>query len=310
MQKRPRFTSIFKTKANWLSKSLPILGLLVISLAGCSPAVGENQLTETPAFAVQEQEASDPAGVNLSFPLETPAAIPGSPRNEEEVATPVYFTPTPSPAITPQHYASFQFCSPLEDHSLTDLQEIISFPYDPPPIGKDTGHHGVDFAYYRRGERLSILGVPIQSVLAGKVVAVNQNLVPYGYMVIIETLYEQLPERVVEHVGIPPDQSLYLLYAHMNEPPLAEEGKQVKCGDRLGYVGNTPEDWSSAPHLHFEARIGPAGGQFSGMQFYDKRSQVDQMEKYTLWRMSGDYSLLDPMALLVYGLSLDPGAGD
>ena len=289
------------------------MGLILFSLSGCLPAVettweaGPGAAEPTHDFLGGEAPGTPEVDRSLQF---EPAVVSTSQAQVAATATPVYFTPTPPHVTAPELNPQLQFCSPLEDHSLVDLQEIISFPYDPPPPGKDTGHHGVDFAYYRRGERLSILGVPVQSVLPGKVAAANQNLVPYGYMVIVETSFDQLPVNVTEHLGIPAQQSLYLLYAHMNEPPLAELGNQVACGQTLGYVGNTPENWSSAPHLHFEARFGPPGGQFSGMQFYDKRSQPDQMEKYTLWRMSGDYVLLDPLALLVYGLGLHVDVGN
>jgi murein DD-endopeptidase MepM/ murein hydrolase activator NlpD len=308
------FTSIFYEKTFLLLKSLPLFGLILLSLQGCRSGERASQITSwdagTPAPISQEQETTGTPDRKPTYQLNAPAAATEYATSEAAQAPLVYFTLTPTPALTPEQALPFQFCSPLEDHSLADLQEIITFPYDPPPAGKDTGHHGVDFAYYRRGERLSILGVPIHSVLPGKVAVANQNLAPYGFMVIVETLYDELPEPVKQHLGIPPSQSLYLLYAHMNELPLVEEGAPVACGQRLGSVGNTPENWSSAPHLHFEARYGPQGGQFSGMQFYDKRSQVEQMEKYTLWRMSGDYTLLDPLALLVYGMGLVPGEGN
>jgi murein DD-endopeptidase MepM/ murein hydrolase activator NlpD len=311
MQNRLESISIFKARAIIVVNTILLVGVFMVPLAACRPDEKVGPLAgrdaQSPGSASQVQDALRTPELNLSFQLDTPVvATAGSP-DEAAGATPVYFTPSPPPALTPEAVPTVQFCSPLEDHNLADLLEIISFPYDPPPAGKDTGHHGVDFAYYRRGERLSILGVPIQSVLPGKIAVANQNLAPYGFMVIVETPFEKLPVQAVEQLGIPSQQSLYLLYAHMNEPPIVEEGSFVDCGQRLGYVGNTPEEWSSAPHLHFEARYGPAGGQFSGMQFYDKRSQVDQMEKYSLWRMSGEYTLLDPLALLVYGLASDSG---
>jgi murein DD-endopeptidase MepM/ murein hydrolase activator NlpD len=305
------------SKKVYLSNSAILLLVLVLYLfllTGCSsrgmlfPASGaddsirlkepvslETLLTPEPDHSVEPNTLIVPSSAPTIEPART---------------VPVYFTPTPKTAFIPDSVAPFDFCSPLEDHSLADLQEIISFPYDPPPPGKDTGHHGVDFAYYRRGERVSILGVSIQSFLPGSVVAVNENLVPYGFMVIIETPYEQMPEQLVESFAIPSTHSLYHLYAHMNEHPVVEVGQEVDCGQTLGYVGNTPENWSSAPHLHFEARYGPPEGQFSGMQFYDKYSTVEQMEKYTLWRMSGEYILLDPVALLVYGLEQNVRPGD
>lgn len=218
----------------------------------------------------------------------------------------VYFTPTPrpvtpTPSLTPTPV--FRMCTPLKNHTFQDLKEIVTQPFDPPPPGKDTGHHGVDFAYYRRGERASILGVKIQSVLVGRVATVVRDLPPYGNMIIIETPYAQLPVDLIYRLQVPDGQSVYLLYAHMNEAPLPQAGDSIACGEALGEVGNTPPGWSSDPHLHLEGRIGPPGVTFSGMGFYDTRASLKDMENYERWRMSGEFQLFDPMILLVYGLS-------
>jgi murein DD-endopeptidase MepM/ murein hydrolase activator NlpD len=306
----------------WLSagkniKNLPFIGLVFTLLFGLSGCQGKNPLSQasdldilTPAHTLEQPSAGiSNDGDHGSQPVSTAGAAE-FPTPAQMSPAPVYFTPTPGLTPFPEVSTALSMCSPLEDHSLADLQEIITFQYDPPPPGKDTGHHGVDFAYYRRGERLSIQGVLIQSVLAGRVAAVNENLIPYGYMVIVETQYEQLPQPLIDYLGIPDQRSLYLLYAHMHEPPLPAFGEEVACGQTLGAVGNTPEHWSSAPHLHFEARYGPAGLDFSGMRFYDPHAHVDEMEIYTLWRTSGEFVLLDPVALLNYGLTMTAHQGD
>ena len=298
-------------------KNLLFIGLgfwLLLGLTGCQenntlqpPPDQDNPipieiLGQPTAQISTDIDAGSQAVSTMAAPiLPTPALV-------EQV--PVYFTPTPSPTPSQGVFSTQSMCSPLEDHNLADLQEIISFPFDPPPVGKDTGHHGVDFAYYRRGERLSIQGVPVQSVLAGRVAAHNNNLIPYGNMVIVETRYEQLPRSLIEFLGIPAQQSLYLLYAHMEEAPLPLFGQEVTCGMTLGAVGNTPEHWSSAPHLHFEARYGPAGYDFSGMRFYDPYAQIEEMDKYNLWRTSGEFVLFDPMQLLIFGLATAANPGD
>ncbi|MGE5220987.1 MAG: M23 family metallopeptidase [Omnitrophica WOR_2 bacterium] len=175
-------------------------------------------------------------------------------------------------------------------------------PFDPPPAGKDSGHHGVDFAYYRRGERLSIEGVTIQSVLDGRVTAVVKNRPPYGNMTIIESPASVLPGGLKQLMDIQPTQSVYLLYAHMKETPVVSIGQKIACGSPLGEVGNTPAGWSSAPHLHFEVRIGPAGITFSGMAYYDNAASQEEMDNYRRWRMSSDFRMVNPMDLLDYGL--------
>jgi len=221
------------------------------------------------------------------------------------VSTPtigVYFTPTPDEARTlptPTSTPALQACSPLEDHTWSDLREIVTNPFDPPPPGKDSGHHGVDFAYYRRGNRLSIEGVPIQSVFPGKVAAVIHNRPPYGNMVIVETPGVGL----ADFLGMVPGESVYLLYAHMRTDPLVTLGQDVICGENLGEMGNTPPGWSSNPHLHLEVRIGPSGREFSSMAYYDNSITLEEKSNYELWRTSGIFRMLDPMRLLEHVLS-------
>jgi murein DD-endopeptidase MepM/ murein hydrolase activator NlpD len=221
------------------------------------------------------------------------------------VSTPtigVYFTPTPEEAHILPTVASqpaFQACSPLADHTWNDLREIVTNPFDPPPPGKDSGHHGVDFAYYRRGNRLSIEGVPVQSVFPGKVAAVIHNRPPYGNMVIVETPGIAL----ADFLGMVPGESIYLLYAHMKTDPLVNLGQDVICGEKLGEVGNTPPGWSSNPHLHLELRIGPSGREFPSMAYYDNSITLEEKSNYELWRTSGTFRMLDPLHLLEYVLS-------
>ena len=240
-------------------------------------------------------------------PFIKPAAPTNVPRRP--LLTPtreVNFTPTSRPELvlpTQTSQPAFQACSPLKDHSLTDLQEIVTNPFDPPPPGKDTGHHGVDFAYYRRGNRLSIEGVPVDSVLSGQTAAVIHNRPPYGNMVIIETPAAGLPAALKNFLGIVSGESVYLLYAHMKTDPLVKLGQEVDCGEMLGEVGNTPAGWSSDPHLHLELRIGQGGDQFSALAYYDNSITLVEKNNYELWRMSGTFRMLDPLKFLEFVLN-------
>jgi murein DD-endopeptidase MepM/ murein hydrolase activator NlpD len=192
-------------------------------------------------------------------------------------------------------------CSPLAETSLEELPEIVSDPYHPPPMGKDDRHQGVDFSYYRRGERLSIEGEIVQSILPGKVATVLADRLPYGNMVMIETPQEGLDPRMVEWLGLAAGESLYHLYAHLGETPEVELGQSVECGQTLGIVGKTGYNIIN-PHLHLELRIGPAGTVFENMAFYDTRATPEEMENYRRWRMSGEFQHLDPMALFDFYL--------
>jgi len=190
----------------------------------------------------------------------------------------------------------FIICSPLEGHSLDELREIISAPYAPPPLGKEERHHGVDFSYYRRGERLSIQGVGVQSVLPGTVRASISGAFPYGNFVIVETQSSDLSESLQEVLGIKQGESLYLLYAHMQDEPMVILGEELQACQSIGYVGKSGN--AVEPHLHLEARLGPPGQLFTEMAFYSTQTTELERENYVLWRTSGEFQHLDPMKIL------------
>jgi murein DD-endopeptidase MepM/ murein hydrolase activator NlpD len=197
---------------------------------------------------------------------------------------------TPLPSATPA------FCSPLVEHPLAELPEIVSDPYAPPPPGKEERHHGVDFSYYRRGERLSIEGVGVQSVFPGLVAASVQDRFPYGNMVIIETPLADLPGTVIAALGLNADESIYTLYAHMGAAPAVALGERVGACQALGQVGVSGN--AGVPHLHLEMRRGPAGRQFNGMAFYSTQTSQEERDNYVLWRTSGTFQHFDPMSVL------------
>ena len=213
------------------------------------------------------------------------------------------FPPSPSPLspVTPSPLptASFSLCSPLAPHPLSEIPEIVSGLYAPPPPGKEEErHHGVDFSYYRRGDRESILGAGVQSVLSGRVVASLNDSFPYGNMVIIETPSEALSLPLRQSLEDLDGESLYLLYAHLDQPPLVTLGEEVQVCQALGQVGKSGN--AGVAHLHLETRLGPPGAVFTGMQFYDTRASDEERENYLLWRISGVYHHFDPMRLLLW----------
>ncbi|MBW6465587.1 MAG: M23 family metallopeptidase [Brevefilum sp.] len=229
----------------------------------------------------------------------------------------VTLTPLPTRSSTP--YPTFEVCSPLEDETLQSLPLILTNPLViPPSFGQDTGHHGVDFAYYQRGDRMSIEGIEIYAIMAGKTVLTLDDDIPYGYAVIIETPLSDLPEAVQQvlltgYLPVPKDPnyrlscpevpvpaltgelSVYHLYAHMEARSALNRGDPIACGDKLGTVGNT--GYSSNPHLHLETRLGPSGADFKTMAHYESTNTTEQIGNYCLWRMSGYYQLFDPFIL-------------
>ncbi len=125
------------------------------------------------------------------------------------------------------------------------------------------------------------------------------NRPPYGFGLILEALYEGLPEAVREQYGPNPDQSLFVLYAHMESRPTVGMGESVTCGQHLGSVGSTGR--SGNPHLHLEFRIGPSGAPLEKMAYYDTRATVAEMENYRRWRMDGVFVPVDPMLIFRNG---------
>jgi murein DD-endopeptidase MepM/ murein hydrolase activator NlpD len=212
--------------------------------------------------------------------------------------TPIFQTSPPS-TLAPtgtDGTAGFSLCSPLDIHPLSELPEIVTDPYNPPPPGKDDRHQGVDFSYYRRGDRLTIQGVGVQSVLAGEVAAAITDKFPYGNMVIVETAGIRLPVDLSERLGIAETESLYVLYAHMEAAPLVELGQPVSACQALGTVGMSGNAVNA--HLHLETRIGPPGTRFASMMFYSTQATPEEMANYVLWRTSGVFRHFDPMRLL------------
>lgn len=247
----------------------------------------------------------------------TPSLIP-SPSPLPPTAT---IIPTPTPQIINR------ICSPLQDETLKSISEIISQPFKMPPPGSDDrlkGHMGVDFSYYRRNDRIGIQGLPVFSSLDGKVIAVLENKEVYGNAIIIETRLEHIPANWISKLQLPAlaptveppkiiltcpkiandpnlsldlsKRSLYLLYAHLDQPPTMKIGDRVSCGQQIGAVGNS--GYSTNPHLHFEVRIGPAGAVFQDMDHYIASSSEIARYNYCIWRVSNLFQLTDPMRLL------------
>jgi murein DD-endopeptidase MepM/ murein hydrolase activator NlpD len=253
--------------------------------------------------------------VSTATPTQSPSQPTPTP-SPTQVPTVVVTTLTePSPTSAP----AFDICSPLEDETLQSLPLILTNPLNiPPTFGQDTGHHGVDFAYYQRGDRLSIEGIEIYAIMAGKTVLTLDDDIPYGYAVMVETPLSDLPEAVQQvllagYLPVPEDPNyrlscpevpvptltgeyaVYHLYAHMQFRSELNRGEPIACGDKLGTVGNT--GYSSNPHLHLETRLGPSGAAFETMAHYENTNTLEQTGNYCLWRMSGYYQLFDPFIL-------------
>ena len=207
-----------------------------------------------------------------------------------------------TPTVVPTEPAGFSICSPLKEIIRNDLPRVVSDGYHPPPRSRpDDRHEGVDIAYYHWKGLGPIAKTPITSVLAGKVAAALKDTFPYGNFVIVETPGEAIPEEIREALNISTGQSLYLLYAHMEENSLQVSlGDSVSACQIVGAVGRTGN--TQAYHLHLETRLGLPGASFDGMSNFTDSATDDEKRNYRPWRVSGKYVHFDPMVLLLYGL--------
>src|SRR4030065_869716 len=101
-------------------------------------------------------------------------------------------------------------------------------------------------------------------------------------MVLIESRRELLPVVLVEGVEIPPGEALYILYAHLNLPPLVTLGEKVEACQPLGEVGMSGN--TDIPPRHLETRLGPRGTVFERLRFYDTSASQMEMDNYLRWR--------------------------
>ncbi len=297
-------------------KSTNAIVILALMLAGCATQPGS---TRIPAATRTVSTVTIAPSFTLS------AAITNSPLPSTTNTT---APPLPGPTqatLLPPTPAKLQMCSPLQDLTIPELFTIVTNPFATPLPGQaDSGHHGVDFSYYRRGSHIGMTGLPIFSVLNGKVAAAILDRPPYGNMVIVETPLEALPGNFIatlavtpvptqaqpdNHLSCPPypphpawrldQRSVYLLYAHMAKAPLVKVGDTVACGGQLGEVGNTGS--SGNPHLHFETRLGPSGAAFTSMSHYNNQATTQEMANYCTWRVSGTFEMFDPLKFLGLG---------
>ena len=257
----------------------------------------------------------------LSTAAEEPQIIPTAMltpvSNTATLAPTLSLTPTLFPTADPVSF--FKVSSPLEDIQLDELQSIISEPYFQTGPELDDGHHGTDFAFYDFGKLTTIVGLPIHSVINGKVAGIINKKKPYGNLIIIETRMESIPPELLILLSPPlqetpypynprmqfctsmkgetwtvKPESIYLLYGHMLESSPLNVGDIVSSGQTIGKVGNT--GMSGNAHLHLEMRWGPGGTEFASMNYYDTAATPEENINYCIWRISGKFARIDPMA--------------
>ena len=278
-----------------------LLGVCLV-LAGCSqPSLAGNDAGRGGAATgiLMRQTTSQPeAKTPRPAPTKTATSWSTATGTPEPVITP---SPTSLPAEAPVTRLPVveRLCSPVEFVDLEDLPRIISDGYHPPPKGSDARHQGVDLVYYHWKGQGPIEGTSVKSVLPGVAAVAEKDSFPLGNVVIIETPGERLPEAIRQEFEIDEGYSLYLLYAHMKAgSPLVAVGEEVAACETVGLVGTTGN--TDAPHLHFEARVGPAGLRLEGFSLYVDWASQQERDNYRLWSVSGQYNTFDPMRLLLF----------
>lgn len=272
-----------------------VLLLSIIFLGGCSSAdilvTQPSEITKIAPSTVTDHTREPPPIVQK---FEVTADVP-------KINTIIPTLEISNAEFTAEQNQFVMICSPLENHPLKRLSEIVSDPYNPPPDGKDGRHMGVDFSYYHWNGKDGIEGTQVASIFSGNVsAALISNNIPYGYAVIIETPTKILSEELLKKIGGTIQESIYTMYAHLLEAPVLTNGDEIDCGDVLGFVGQTGgEDTPYAvPHLHVEMRLGPSGMMLTEMGFYDTRLTEDARKTYLRWRTSGEFRHIDPMLIL------------
>ena len=221
--------------------------------------------------------------------------------------------PTPTATTRPET----EICPPFSGWDQLQLIQAISNPFHPPAPGSDDPHQGVDFSDLDPVYGYARTGLEIMALLPGRVAGVIANRFPYGNAVLIETslielnpaliLPDEIPiPTLISALTCPPGaeledsmrkpESVYLLYAHMQDEPRFSIGDSIACGQVIGSVGESGN--ALAPHLHLEVRVGTAGQQFSSMAHYISSASEIEMANYCVWRTSGGFVLLDPMLLI------------
>lgn len=265
------------------------------------------------------------SGCALSQPLPTPTLPTPSPEFTPTFTPTILPTITPTSTITPAPTTetAVEVCSPLEGIDRSKLHEITSNPFKAPNpyVDNSDRHPAIDFSFYGFESYTTFANFPIQSILPGKVILIENDRFPYGNMILIETPFTQVDPgflaTIPQPTPLPPSiytidercpvngtpvtwnlqkKSLYVLYAHLAQEPDFSKGDIVSCGQNLGLAGKTGN--AVEEHLHLEIRIGPSNAHFSSIGNYHSMNTPEERYNYCIWSLSGVFQPIDPAVLL------------
>lgn len=190
-----------------------------------------------------------------------------------------------------------EICSPHVSARRSELSEIVSDGFHPPPPGQDGRHQGADFSYCRKFGRASIAGDGVQAILAGKVAALILDRFPYGNAIMIETPSLLVPAWLKDSLRLKRGESLYVLYAHLAEFYPTGIREAISRCQLIGTVGKSGN--AGVAHLHLEIRIGEQSQIFPSMAYYVTTATQEERQTYLRWRTSGEFWVIDPMFVLI-----------
>ena len=173
-----------------MPKFFPFL-IIPILFISCAPQIGNS------------------GSIDTVIPTQTIEAL--ATQTIEPSATPI--PPTPTPDLIDS------ICSPLEGETLNSISEILTQKFIMPRPGNDDGHQGLDFAFYRRNERVGIEGLKVHAALKGKIVAVINDRWPYGNAVIIETPLNSISPELLAQIQSPSLEPTVVPSPRVNCPP-------------------------------------------------------------------------------------------
>ncbi len=156
----------------------------------------------------------------------------------------------------------------------------------------------MDLTYWE-GAYGHFVPLTVHAIFPGQVVGVERGRYPYGNAVMLAIRAEELAAPWQRLLGLHPGEALYVLYAHLAEPPPFDLGQRVACGTSLGHLGCSGN--CGNPHLHIEFRLGPDGATFpDGWTFQSREHTEASDQAYRWWRFEGPFIPLDPWEVLLW----------
>ncbi len=264
------------------------------------------------------------AGCTPVSPITTPESPIASPSLTATFTATLPPTASPTATLppTPTTEISTHICSPVQGIELSKLHLIESNPFkSPPPYHDENGHPALDIGAYHFEDYPFFPNFPVQSILPGKVILVENDRFPYGNMVMVEIPFSQIDPTFLATISqptpLPPSiystndiclvngnpvswdsegKSIYVLYAHLAQLPELQIGDSVSCGQHIGVAGKSGN--AAEEHLHLEIRVGPSNAKFISIASQHSSVTNEERYNYCIWALSGVFQAIDPAVLL------------